>query len=96
MRTYDIAKRLIDHGFHPPTVYFPLIVEEALMIEPTETEPPEAIEALADAMIAIAEEAERDPDTLHAAPLTAPIGRLDEAKAARRPVLRWQEPEAEE
>ena len=89
--TYDIAKRLIDHGFHPPTVYFPLIVEEALMIEPTESEPPEAIEALAEAMIAVAEEAERDPDTLHHAPWTAPIGRLDEATAARRPVLRWQE-----
>ena len=90
VRTYDIAKRLIDHGFHPPTVYFPLIVEEALMIEPTETEPPEAIEALAAAMIAIAAEAEHDPETLHGAPWTAPIGRLDEATAARRPVLRWQ------
>ena len=96
VRTYDIAKRLIDHGFHPPTVYFPLIVEEALMIEPTETEPPEAVEALAAAMIAIAEEAERDPDTLHGAPWTAPIGRLDEATAARRPQLRWQpEPTAD-
>ena len=90
VRTYDIAKRLIDHGFHPPTVYFPLIVEEALMIEPTETEPPEAIEALADALIAIAEESAVDPDALHAAPSTAPIGRLDETSAARRPVLRWQ------
>ena len=89
--TYDLAKRLIDHGFHPPTVYFPLIVEEALMIEPTESEPPEAIEALAEAMIAVATEAEHDPDTLHRAPWTAPIGRLDEATAARRPVLRWQD-----
>ena len=89
--TYDIAKRLIDHGFHPPTVYFPLIVEEALMIEPTESEPPEAIEALAEAMIAVAMEAEHDPDMLHHAPWTAPIGRLDEATAARRPVLRWQD-----
>ncbi len=89
VRTYDIAKRLIDHGFHPPTVYFPLIVEEALMIEPTETEPPEALDALAEAMIAIAEEAERDPAMLQSAPWTAPIGRLDEADAARRPVLRW-------
>ena len=92
VRTYDIAKRLIDHGFHPPTVYFPLIVEEALMIEPTETEPPEAIEALAEALIAIAEEAASDPDTLRGAPWTAPIGRLDETTAARRPVLRWQAP----
>ena len=98
VRTYDIAKRLIDHGFHPPTVYFPLIVEEALMIEPTETEPPEAIEALAEALIAIAEEAEQDPDMLHGAPWTAPIGRLDETAAARRPILRWQEaaPEADQ
>ncbi len=92
VRTYDIAKRLIDHGFHPPTVYFPLIVEEALMLEPTETEPPEAIEALAQALIAIAEEAERDPDIMHGAPWSSPIGRLDETNAARRPVLRWQEP----
>ena len=95
VRTYDIAKRLIDHGFHPPTVYFPLIVEEALMIEPTETEPPEAIEAFAEAMIAIAAEAAEDPDTLHGAPWTAPIRRLDEATAARRPVLRWQDDGAE-
>ena len=94
VRTYDIAKRLIDHGFHPPTVYFPLIVDEALMIEPTETEPPEAIEALADALIAIADEAERDPDALHDAPMNAPIGRLDETTAARRPFLRWQDPGA--
>lgn len=90
VRTYDIAKRLIDHGFHPPTVYFPLIVEEALMIEPTETEPPEAIEAFADAMIAVAEEAASDPEALLGAPWSAPVGRLDEAAAARRPVLRWQ------
>ena len=94
VRTYDIAKRLIDHGFHPPTVYFPLIVDEALMIEPTETEPPEAIEALAEALIAIAAEAERDPDALHEAPVAAPIGRLDETTAARRPFLRWQDPGA--
>ena len=92
VRTYDIAKRLIDHGVHPPTVYFPLIVEEALMIEPTETEPPETIEALADALIAIAEEAAVDPDALRGAPWSAPIGRLDETTAARRPLLRWQAP----
>ncbi len=89
VRTYDIAKRIIDHGFHPPTVYFPLIVEEALMIEPTETESAEAIEGLVEAMIAVAEEAESDPETLSGAPWTAPIGRLDEATASRRPVLRW-------
>ena len=89
MHTYDIAKRLIDYGFHPPTVYFPLIVEEALMIEPTETESREAVERFAEALIAIAREAEQDPDLLPVAPQSAPIGRLDEATAARRPVLRW-------
>jgi glycine dehydrogenase subunit 2 len=90
VRTYDIAKRLIDHGLHPPTVYFPLIVEEALMIEPTEAESREAVEALAEAFIAIAEESARDADRVRAAPLTAPIGRMDEAEAARHPVLRWR------
>jgi glycine dehydrogenase subunit 2 len=93
VRTYDIAKRLIDYGFHPPTVYFPLIVEEALMLEPTETETREAVEALAAALVAIAHEAAEQPELLHEAPRTAPIGRLDEAAAARRPVLRWT-PEA--
>ena len=92
VRTYDIAKRLIDYGFHPPTVYFPLIVEEALMIEPTETEPREAIEAYADALIAIAHEAQTDPDLLRQAPTSAPLGRLDETAAARRPDLRWRPP----
>ena len=94
VRTYDIAKRLIDHGFHPPTVYFPLIVEEALMIEPTETESREAIEAFAKALIAIAAEAATDPEALRGAPWSAPLGRLDEATAARRPVLRWQPSDA--
>ena len=89
VRTYDIAKRLIDFGIHPPTVYFPLIVEEALMIEPTETESREAIEAFASAMLTIADEAERDPDVVRSAPHDSPIGRLDEASAARHPVLRW-------
>ena len=90
VRAYDIAKRLIDHGVHPPTVYFPLIVEEALMIEPTETESRESIERVAAAFIAIAEEAARDPEALHAAPVSAPIGRLDEALAARQTDLRWR------
>ena len=89
IRTYDIAKRLIDFGFHPPTVYFPLIVEEALMIEPTETEAREDLDRFADAMIAIAEESAMDPEVLHGAPATAAVGRLDEANAARHPVLRW-------
>ncbi len=89
IRTYDIAKRLIDYGFHPPTVYFPLIVEEALMIEPTETESRESIEALAAALVAIAGEAASNPEALHDAPVSSPIGRLDETAAARHPVLRW-------
>ena len=89
VRTLDVAKRLIDHGFHPPTIYFPLVVEEALLIEPTETETLETLDAFADALLAIAEEAERDPGTVTSAPHEAPIGRVDEATAARQPNLRW-------
>ena len=89
VRAIDVAKRLIDYGFHPPTVYFPLIVDEALMIEPTETESREAVEKLAAALTSIAEEAARDPELLHAAPQRSPIWRLDEVAAARRPDLRW-------
>ncbi len=92
VRTYDIAKRLIDYGVHPPTVYFPLIVPEALMIEPTETESRESIELLAEALVGVAEEAERGVASLTAAPLSAPIGRLDEVRAARQPNLRWRAP----
>jgi glycine dehydrogenase subunit 2 len=90
IRALDVAKRLIDYGFHPPTIYFPLIVEEALMIEPTETESRESVERLAAALIAIAREAAENPGLLHAAPVTSPIGRLDEAAAARKPDLRWR------
>jgi glycine dehydrogenase subunit 2 len=79
----DIAKGLIDAGFHPPTMYFPMIVKEALMIEPTECESRETLDAFIDAMIAIAEKAESRPDELKAAPVTTPVGRLDETKAAR-------------
>jgi len=86
----DIAKRLIDKGFHPPTNYFPLIVPEALMIEPTETESKETLDAFAEAMLEIAEEARTNPDLLHEAPHVTPVGRLDEVKAAREPVLRWK------
>jgi glycine cleavage system P protein (glycine dehydrogenase) subunit 2 len=89
VRTLDMAKRLLDYGFHPPTVYFPLLVHEALMIEPTETEPLSALDAFADAMLAIAEEAERDPELVKGAPYTTPVRRLDEAGAARNPDLRW-------
>jgi len=90
VKALDIAKRLIDYGFHPPTMYFPLIVPEALMIEPTETEPKENLDAFCEAMLAIAKEAEECPEVVREAPHTTPLGRLDEATAARRPVLRWQ------
>jgi glycine dehydrogenase subunit 2 len=79
----DIAKGLIDAGYHPPTMYFPMIVKEALMIEPTECESKETIDAFIDAMIKIAKKAETEPETLKAAPVTTPVGRLDETKAAR-------------
>lgn len=92
VRTLDIAKRLLDYGFHPPTVYFPLNVEEALMIEPTETESRETLDAFADALLAIAREARETPDTVCRAPHTTVVGRLDETLAARRPVLRWRAP----
>jgi len=88
-----VAKRLIDYGFHPPTVYFPLIVDEALMIEPTETESKETLDAFCAAMLAIAREAEEEPELLRSAPHDAPLRRLDEAGAARHPVLRWQREE---
>jgi glycine dehydrogenase subunit 2 len=91
-RALDIAKGLIDRGFHPPTVYFPLIVEEALMVEPTETESVETLDAFADAMLEIAAQAEADAHPLHQAPVTAPVGRLDEARAARTLVARWHPP----
>ena len=86
----DVAKRLMDYGFHPPTVYFPLVVAEALMIEPTETETKETLDEFADAMLAIADEAEASPELLHAAPHSRPVRRLDEVRAARRPVLRYR------
>jgi glycine dehydrogenase subunit 2 len=85
----DIAKRLLDLGFYAPSTYFPLIVEEALMIEPTETESRQTLDQFCDAMIQIAREAERTPDVVHAAPLTTPVRRLDQTKAAREPDLRW-------
>jgi glycine dehydrogenase subunit 2 len=90
IRTLDIAKRLIDHGFHPPTIYFPLIVEEGMLIEPTETESIETLDAFADALLAIAQEAETQPDLVTDAPRSAPVRRLDEATAARQPNLRWK------
>ncbi len=89
VRTLDIAKRLIDFGYHPPTVYFPLIVEESMMVEPTETESKEALDAFAEAMLAIAREAEENPEIVRAAPTNTVVGRLDEAAAARQPKLHW-------
>jgi glycine dehydrogenase subunit 2 len=90
VRTLDIAKRLIDYGFHPPTIYFPLIVDEAMLIEPTETESVDTLDAFAAALIAIAGEAEADPALVTGAPHSAPVRRLDEATAARQPNLRWR------
>ncbi|MGH2952912.1 MAG: aminomethyl-transferring glycine dehydrogenase subunit GcvPB [Solirubrobacterales bacterium] len=87
-KTLDVAKRLLDFGFHPPTIYFPLLVDEALMFEPTETETRESLDALADAIEEILAEAERDPSIPQGAPYTTPVRRLDEAAASRRPTLR--------
>jgi glycine dehydrogenase subunit 2 len=89
LRVLDVCKRLIDLGYHPPTNYFPLIVDEALMIEPTETETPETLDGFAEALAQAVAEAADDPDLLHEAPSTTPVRRLDEAKAARELVLRW-------
>jgi len=85
----DVAKRLMDYGFHPPTIYFPLIVPEALMIEPTETEPKETLDAFCDAMLAIAREAAEEPQTVKDAPHRRPVRRLDEVKAAKRAILKY-------
>ena len=90
VHTLDIAKRLMDYGFHPPTIYFPLIVAGALMIEPTETEPKEELDAFCEAMLAIARECEERPELVRSAPHTTPVRRLDEARAARQPILRWK------
>ena len=90
VHTLDMAKRLLDYSFHPPTIYFPLVVPGAIMIEPTETESRETLDAFADAMITIAREAGEDPALVKGAPHSTPVGRLDEARAARKPVLRWE------
>ena len=94
IRAMDVAKRLIDLGYHPSTVYFPLVVEEAMMVEPTETETKETLEAFAAAMRQAAAEARTDPDLLHEAPVTTPVRRLDEARAARHLKLRWGSPDS--
>jgi glycine dehydrogenase subunit 2 len=90
VRTLDVAKRLLDKGFHAPTVYFPLTVDEGMLIEPTETESIETLDAFAAALGEIAEEARTDPELVTGAPHTAPVRRLDEAGAARQPNLRWR------
>ncbi|HQB64110.1 MAG TPA: aminomethyl-transferring glycine dehydrogenase subunit GcvPB, partial [Sedimentibacter sp.] len=88
--TLDIAKRLLDYGYHPPTVYFPLIIDQALMIEPTESESKETIDGFIEAMIAIAKEASSDPELLKTAPHDTLVRRPDETKAARNPVVKYQ------
>ena len=89
VRAMDVAKRLIDLGYHPSTVYFPLVVDEAMMVEPTETESKQTLDGLAAAFVRAADEARTDPDLLHEAPVTTPVRRLDEARAARHLRLRW-------
>jgi glycine dehydrogenase subunit 2 len=87
--TLDLAKRLIDYGYHPPTIYFPLVVKGAIMIEPTETESMEVLDEFCDAMLAIAKEADENPELLHQAPQLTRTRRLDETRAARQPCLCW-------
>ncbi|HEY6879301.1 MAG TPA: aminomethyl-transferring glycine dehydrogenase subunit GcvPB, partial [Polyangiales bacterium] len=87
--TLDVAKRLLDHGFHPPTVYFPLVVKGAMLIEPTETESKQTLDEFVAAMAAIKAEAESEPETVETAPHLTRLRRLDETRAARKPVLRW-------
>jgi glycine dehydrogenase subunit 2 len=88
--TLDIAKRLLDFGYHPPTIYFPLIVSEALMIEPTESESKETLDLFINALRQIAEEVDKDPEIVKSAPHNTVVARLDEVLAARSPVLRWK------
>jgi glycine dehydrogenase subunit 2 len=88
IKTLDLAKRLLDHGVHPPTVYFPLIVDEALLVEPTETETKETLDHFAQVVAEILREAREDPEIARNAPYTTPVRRLDEAAAARKPVVR--------
>jgi glycine dehydrogenase subunit 2 len=90
IHTLDIAKRLLDYGYHPPTIYFPLIVEEAMMIEPTETESKEVLDGFVETMLKIAEEIEKDAERVKTAPHNTVVGRLDETLAARQPVLKFK------
>jgi len=95
VHTLDVAKRLLDYGIHPPTIYFPLIVDESIMFEPTETESLEDIDRMIEVMLTIAAEAASDPDLLHGAPYSTPVRRLDEARAVKQPDLRWRPSSAE-
>jgi glycine dehydrogenase subunit 2 len=94
VRTLDVAKRLLDYGIHPPTIYFPLIVDEAMMIEPTETESKETLDRFADVLVRIDGEAASDPELVRGAPYTTPVRRLDEARAVKEPDLAWRPAEA--
>ena len=89
MRALDIAKRLLEYGYHAPTVYFPLIISEALMIEPTETESKDTLDRFIEAMKEIAKDAESNPEIVTESPSSTPVGRLDEVTAARKPNLKW-------
>jgi glycine dehydrogenase subunit 2 len=93
VKALDVAKRLLDFGVHAPTTYFPLIVDEALMIEPTETETKASLDAFADALLTIDRESIEDPAKVKEAPTRTPVRRLDEARAARRLTLTWQDAE---
>src|SRR5690625_4332440 len=95
VRTLDIAKRLLDYGYHPPTIYFPLNVQEAMMIEPTETESKETLDQFIDAMLSIAKEVEEEPEVVQEAPHNTVVKRMDETTAARKPILRFEWEEAE-
>jgi len=90
-KALDVSKRLLDFGIHAPTTYFPLIVHEALMIEPTESENKETLDRFAEAMLQIAREAEESPELLHEAPHNTAVRRVDDVRAARKPVLSWKE-----
>ena len=96
VRTLDIAKRLLDFGYHPPTIYFPLNVEECIMIEPTETESKETLDGFIDTMIQIAKEVEENPEIVQEAPHTTVISRMDETLAARHPILRYKKEQENE
>ena len=89
IKVLDIAKSLLDYGYHAPTIYFPINIPEAMMIEPTESETKETLDSFADALLEIDEKINTDPDSLKEAPVTTPVRRLDETKANREPNLRW-------